>query len=387
VAIALEPLPRAKPKRGEQAARPAAAPREGGGRPAEERLTSRWRRRVPSGDVTFFLSQLTLILETGTPLAQGLRQISSSASPRMAALARSVVEEIESGSTFARGLARHPEAFSPVEVSMMQVGESGGFLEDMVNRVVDLRHRRERMHGALRSALTYPMVLMVVSFLVLGFMLGFIFPRFERVFQDMGTALPISTRILLAASSVLRERWYFILPGAAALAGGAFRAWRTATVRRAVERVKFSLPYIRDLMHELALSQLFLNLGSLLQAKVPLLSALRVCRGAMGQEAYRELVDQLAESAEHGEGLASSLNRSRLIPGLVKSVAATGEETGRSDRAFLRLAAYYDQQVERRLRILATLLEPAILILMGGFVGFVVISLILPIFRMSRTIH
>ena len=343
---------------------------------------------IPSREVTSLLTQLGLILETGSPLAPGLRQIAAqTAHPGLKEVAQSLVADLEGGSTFSLALAHHRGLLTPVEVSMLQVGEAGGILAPMVARVLELRERRDQLAAAIRGALIYPAVIMVIAVSVVAFMLAFVFPRFAVLFAGMEGSLPLSTRILMGVTSLFSERWYVIIAVAAAGYTG-WRLWtRTAAGARLLDSLKLDLPLVGDIVRNANLSQIFLNLGFLLKAKVPLMNALTVSRGASGHHAYRGLLDEMIDAAERGEGMTQPISRSPLVPGLARGIIATGEETGETDRAFLRLADYYDQQVRRRVKTLTALLEPALLVAMGGLVGFIVVSLVLPIFRLSRGMH
>ena len=345
------------------------------------------RRHVSSKVVTTFVSQLSLMLEVGTPLATAIRSLVAQASnTAFRSILAAVAQDLESGRQLSDALGRHPRAFDEIFVSMVRAGEAGGFLKKILDRVVEVRLKRQALLSQLRSALTYPAVLCTLSLVVVVFILVGILPKFMAFFEGKEQILPPTTRALMSASDALRSYWWGYLLGLGAFGVGWKLFVASPVGRSLVDRFLISVPPFSKLMNKIYTTGMLRTLGNLLQSDVPLLEALRVTRKTIRNTHYRSNIDLLAEHVSQGGRFAQVFTAIPFIQESVRQMVATGEEAGTLDTVMLRLAEYYDQEVEQDLKTLSALIEPAALMVMGTIIGVMVSSIILPMFRLAHAI-
>jgi type II secretory pathway component PulF len=241
--------------------------------------------------------------------------------------------------------------------------------------------------SSLRGALAYPVFLVILSFGVIIFILTFVFPKFGSLFEEIRDQLPFTTLFLLFASDILRNYWIGILGGMGAGFWMALKWVKIPKVKEVLDRLYFSIPGIKDFLLKFYISRLMHTLGALLGGGVLLVEALQICRGVGSSSRFSRFLDAIVKSVEEGKGLAHPIGQADFIPDLVKQMVRTGEETGNLPLVMSRIGDYYDEELDRRLKTFSTLLEPTLLLMMGAVVGLVVISLILPIFKLTRAIH
>jgi len=344
---------------------------------------------VSQGNVDAFTRQLANLLTAGVPLSRALRVVareatSAAARERWAA----IHEDVVGGTALAEALAKYPRSFSPVYIAMVRAGETGGFLDVVLEQIADFRAWEQRLKGKVKSALLYPAVLAVLATAVLAFLLTYFIPRFATIFADLGGALPWLTRAIVAASEVMVRHAALIVIGLALVALAVRRAVTTEAGRRAVERFVVGLPLAGRVAARLALVRFCRMLGTLLAAGVPLVSALRVAREAVGNQTLADTISQAVEEVQRGASLSASLAAAkRLFPAEVVEMVAVAEESGRLDKELLRLATTYDGELDRQLSMLVALAEPALLFVMAAVVGTIVIGMLLPIFTLQELIR
>jgi len=346
------------------------------------------RGRVSPEEILFFLDQLSLMLETGTPLNKSIRaivlQIKNS---RFRNILEDIERDIEEGRLLSSGMAKYPEVFSPIYVSMIRAGESGGFLKDMLHRIVMLEERHQEFVSTIRAALYYPAFLSLFATSVVIFIVVVIFPRFGEMFTEIYDSLPITTKILMGASHILTSYWYLIILFIPLGWFVTYKAILSEKGRMYIDVIKLKFPLFNNFFAKLYVSRLMRTLGSLLNSNVPILESLSICSGAMGNKVFVDLVENIRASVEGGKPLSSPIMESPYFPETVRQMIRTGEETGTLDRVMPRLADYYDEDIKRHVKKVTAVLEPVLLLFVGGVIGIVVISLILPIFKLTRTIH
>ncbi len=336
----------------------------------------------------FFTERLSLLLATEIPLHLALESLARQAGDgAMEQLTRKLKQDVSEGMSFARALAARPDVFPMTYVNLIGAAEAGGFLPVALERLRDMEERREELRSTLISAVSYPVVLTVFSFAVVIFVLVFVFPKFEEIFSMIHDQLPITTRWLMATSVVLRRGWLPLLIAAAAI--GAFgSSWlKRPEGVAALDRILLRIPGLRDIVIQLNVVQMLRVMGLSLAHGVPLVDALRAAREAVGSAYFRGFLDRVEEGVQEGRGLGSGFQREPLLPVLVKQMIETGEESGSLPVVMGRLADFYEREWRRALGILAKVAEPAMLVIMGGVVGLIVSSLILPIFKLSRAVH
>ena len=346
------------------------------------------RNRGPAAsDRMFFTEQLALLLETGENLHGALNVIAAqTGNPAMQRIVEQLAEDISEGKSFAVALASHGEVFSTTYVNLIAASESGGFMHEVLQQLLEMELKREELRKTLVSAGTYPMFLIAFSFAVVVFVLVVVFPKFESLFASIYDQLPASTRGLMAMSLVLREYWYLLLSGVA-LAALLLRQWMASdSGRRRIDHWKLNLPVVRDVFAQVYLTQSLQVLGLSLRNGVSVVDSLAACRDVVRNVHFSRLISAIEENVQSGAGVAAGFSAASFVPDLAKHMISTGERSGHLGQVMTRIAKHYSEQLASRLDRLSKLAEPVMLLVMGTLVGVLVSSLILPIFKLSRAV-
>jgi type II secretory pathway component PulF len=271
---------------------------------------------------------------------------------------------------------------------MVRAGEAGGFLEVVLNQIADFRAREQDLKGKVKSAMVYPIILAIFAVAVVFFMMIFFIPKFSGIFAQFGGNLPAITQLVIACSNVLQH--YFPFVAVAVILGVIF--WRRAAAtpggRRRIERAVLATPYLGRVTAQFAMIRFARMLGTLVGAGVPLVASLRVAREAIGNQTLADTVTKAIEQVQRGEPLSKSLaGNQQLFPPSVVEMVAVAEETARLDKELIRLAASYEVDLDRQLRLLVAIVEPAMLFIMAGLIGTIVISMLLPILNLGDVLH
>ena len=345
--------------------------------------------RVSRGEVEAFTRQLANLLAAGVPLSRALSILSREAyRPAAGRLWAAVHDHVAGGMALADALAQHPRAFSPVYVAMVRAGETGGFLDLVLEQIATFRAREQDLKGKVTSALIYPMILSVLAAGILVFLLTYFIPRFSQMFAEFGGSLPSLTKAIVAVSRLAVRYWFVLVLAVALAVFGIRRALASEEGRRILERAMLRFPLFGKAAARFALVRFTRMLGTLVGAGVPLVAALRVAKEAIGNQVLADTVDGAVEDVQHGTALAKSLESCRvLFPPSVIEMISVAEESGSLDKELIRLATAYEQELDRHLKMLVALAEPALLFIMAGLVGTIVIGMILPIFSMQELIR
>jgi type IV pilus assembly protein PilC len=299
-----------------------------------------------------------------------------------------VRREVEGGSTLAAALGKFPKVFSPLFVNMVRAGELGGILDDVLNRLATFLEKDFNLKKKVKSAMTYPAVILVMAVLIVMFLVIFIMPTFVELFNGMQMTLPVPTKILIAFTNGARNPYVFV--PVLVLSVVAFilfnRYTSTQVGRRQYDAFKLKLPVFGMLIRKVAISRFCRTLGTLLQSGVPIMQALEIVGKASGNEVIAETVNKVRESVREGESIAVPLQLSGLFPPLVTQMVAVGEETGNLDGMLSKISDFYDTEVEYMLASLTSLLEPILILVMGFIVGFIVVSVFLPLYQIIGNI-
>ncbi len=352
------------------------------------RLARRFRRPLPPKELILFASQMSIMAETGTSLIESLDALQEQAThPRLRRALRSVRSEVKGGQMLSAAMARHGDVFPETVTSLVAVGESGGFLEDMLERISNILGKQAELRSTVRSAFTYPLVLAGFCVLVVTFMMVFILPKFVTIFADMEAALPVPTRLLLGTVHLFATRWMIIVPAVLVLGSGLIVFFGREKGRRLIDRWLLSLPGVGPFMRNVIVSRLMRSVGELLHTGVPLLEALKVSKPLVGNALFRDMIDDVIANITAGKTLSAPLRESGLVPPTVEQMIRTGESSGGLSTTMIKIADFYDERSRVQAKDLTTILEPAMIFLVGGIVAFVVLSLLLPIFKMSSVVH
>jgi type IV pilus assembly protein PilC len=345
-------------------------------------------RPVKRSELLFFTSQLSLMMEIDTPLNLALASLrDQTANQKFRKVIDGILNEIEEGRQLSEAMKKQPRVFDPVFISMIKAGEKGGFLREMLDRMVELQEKRQALINGLRTALTYPAVLCVVSILVVFYILVGVLPKFTSFFLGKEEILPVTTRFLMASSVVLKSYWWALIIIILTFAISFLYFKKTERGKKVIDYLVINFPFISRLASKIYTCRLLRTLGHLMDSHVPLLEALEVTRGTIGNRFFRQLIDLISAHVSEGGKFSQPFSGYPYALESVKQMVATGEEAGNLPKVMLRLAEFYDDEVERDLKILSSMIEPVALIVMGVVIGLIVSSVVLPLFRLAHVLN
>jgi type IV pilus assembly protein PilC len=356
---------------------PQAAAGGGGGR-------GRMSRGRLLKNLAMFTRQLSVLMTSGTPLVQALGALErQSADKAWRAVIGAVRVKVEEGATLSAAMEAHPDVFDPVCRSLISAGESGSSFDQMLDRLATLTRRQMHVRNAVIGALIYPTLLVIVAVSVLATMLLFVLPRFATLFDTLDVALPPTTKILMAMSDFLRSYWWSV-PMLALGGGFGIRTWlRSAGGRRRVDSTVLKLPMIGPIVKNFAVARIARVLGVLINGRVPLLEALSLARLTARNVNYIDLVARAEEAVTRGSTMSSAFAIGNLVSPSLCEAIKSGEQSGQMGPLLLSIADFLDEDNEVVLKSLTSILEPAILIVLGLLVGFVALSMFMPLFDLT----
>ncbi len=344
---------------------------------------------ISKREIDSFTRQLANLLAAGVPMSRALSILSREASRVASKKLWAVIhDQVAGGMSLADSLSLHPKAFSPIYVAMVRAGETGGFLDIVLEQIATFRAREADLKGRVKAALVYPIILAVLAAGIMVFLLTFFIPRFSQMFAEFGGSLPALTRYIVVASDILVKYWFVLVIGIALIVFAIQRMLTSDEGRRSMEGLMLRTPLFGTGMARFALVRFCRMLGTLVGAGVPLIASLRVAKEAIGNQVLADTVSSATESVQKGNPLARSLEGCRLLfPASVIEMVSVAEESGRLDQELVRLAGAYEEELDRHLKMMVTLIEPALLFLMAVLVGTVVIGMLLPIFNLQELIR
>jgi type IV pilus assembly protein PilC len=332
-------------------------------------------------DVAMFIRQLGVLVSTGTPLVDSMASLEKQLKPGgWRDAVADIRRRIEEGAQLSLALEAHPRLFDPVARSLVAAGESGGHLDKMLKELAQLLRQQVKMRSAILGAMAYPALLIVIAVNVLVIMLLFVLPRFEELFTNLGAPLPPTTRMLMDFSKLLIGYWYVALASVIGVGTGAWYWVRSSSGTRWVHTISVRLPRIGAVVRSLVSARITRVLGVLLEGRVPMLEALQLTRDAAGNMLYADLIKKAEESVVRGETISSALENSPLFSSSIVESIRSGERSGQLPAVLKDISAFMDEDNEVIMRSLASVIEPLILMVLGLVIGFVAISMFLPLF-------
>ena len=343
-----------------------------------------WRRGVSRAEVAAMARQLATLLKAGLPLDRALYAIcSGGGNTPISRVTASLRDAILAGKDFAQALAAWPNVFSTTFIAMTQAGEASGALDLVMERLATHLEQEVALRRKARSALAYPVLMLIVGFAVLVFLLSFVIPQVTQIFADMGRQLPLPTRVLLGISDSFRQWWMLILAFVVLLFLFIWRLGKSEKGRKFLQKKLFHLPLAGKIYSQVQLGNFARTLGMLLKNGVPLLKALQIVRAASHNAHVQASVDNMIEGIQSGHDLSSFMTNESVYSPVARQMTAAGEKSGQLAEMLLWVADDAENQTATRLQALTSLLEPVMILILGALVGFVVIAIILPIFEMS----
>jgi len=339
---------------------------------------------VSSQDLAIATRQLATLIAAGIPLVEALTAlVDQIEQPRLKRIMGVVKQKVNEGASLADALREHPKVFSELYVNMIRAGESSGALDVVLVRLADFTESQAQLRNKIIGAMLYPAIMVVVGIAIVGILFVVVIPKVTKIFDDMNVTLPWTTRILIGVSSFARDYWYVVLVAIPALVFGLRRFVRTARGRAWWDRTKLGAPVFGELIRMLSLSRFAKTLATLLASGVPLLTAMDIVRNIVSNTLLADVIDKARDAIREGESIAAPLRRSGQFPPLVYHMIAIGERSGQLEEMLQNVARSYEAQVEMRVGALTSLLEPVMIVAMGGGVAFIVFSILMPIMQLN----
>jgi type IV pilus assembly protein PilC len=345
------------------------------------------KAKVKLKDLAVFSRQFATMINSGLPILRALSILADQTENKLLGETLNATRmDVEQGASLSGAMAKHPKVFNELYVSMVKSGETGGSLDTTLLSLASMLEREVHLRGKIKSAMTYPIAVIVLVLLIMSAMLFFVVPQFEGIYSQLGGTLPLPTRTLLFMSQMAKKYWWMIVIGAIAFRFF-FRRWKaTDKGRDAIDRLKLRVPVFGSLFHKTALSRFSSTLAMLLRAGVPILQALDIVVDTVNNRVIARAVTDVQSSVREGESIAKPLGRHEVFPPMVVQMIAVGEETGQVDTMLEKVAQFYDQEVEAAVDALTSLIEPILIAIIGGCVGAAVVALYMPMFGIIKQI-
>jgi type IV pilus assembly protein PilC len=345
-------------------------------------------KRITPLDIAIFSRQMATMMKSGVPIVSSLEIMGGGhKNPRMKELINSVRSDIESGSSMHEALSKHPVQFDELYRNLVKAGESAGVLETVLDTVATYKENIESLKGKIKKALFYPATVVAVAIIVSAILLIFVVPQFQKTFQSFGADLPAFTLMIIAASDFMIAWWWMVLLLVIGSAVGFIMAKnRSPAFAHFLDRAALKLPVVGQILHNSAIARFARTLAVTFKAGVPLVEALETVAGATGNVVYEKAVNRIRDDVAVGYPVNLAMKQVNLFPHMVVQMTAIGEEAGALDTMLFKVAEFYEQEVNNAVDALSSLLEPMIMIILGGIVGCMVIGMYLPIFKLAATI-
>jgi len=344
--------------------------------------------KVSARVIESFTRELANLLAGGVPLSRALSLLRREASnPVAKQLWSDIHDDVVGGTALADAMAKFPRTFPPVYLAMVRAGEAGGFLDVVLGQIADFRTREADLKGKVKAAMVYPIILGFLAVGVLVFLLTFFIPQFKGIFAQFGADLPYITQVIIAASNLIKQDGPYVAITLVVAFVTVKRLLATQAGRRKMETTTLSIPLLGQVVAHFALVRFTRMLGTLVGAGVSLVAALKVAREAIGNQVLADTVSHAIEQVQRGSALSKALGTCpQLFPPSVVEMIAVAEETGRLDKELVRVAATYESDLDRQLRLLVSVAEPMMLFIMAGIIGTVVIGMLLPVFNLQQIV-
>ncbi len=345
-------------------------------------------KKVTVKDLALFSRQLATLVNAGVSMVRGLGVMCDQcANPRLKIALTEVLDDVQQGTNFSDALRKHPKVFDKLYCAMVQAGETGGVLDDVLARLATLLEDSARLTNQIKSAMTYPIVVSSIAVLIFLAMCIFIIPVFDGVFKSLGGELPAFTQILVNISNFLKSEKIFILPALAfAFVFIYNRVYATPAGQLYLDGVFLKLPLFGDLVVKTAVARFARTFGSLSRAGVPILASLEITAETAGNLVISNAIDSARNAVREGGQIAPAMEKTEVFPVMALQMVSIGEETGEIDKMLMKVADFYENEVEEAVKALTSLMEPLMIIVLGGMVGSIIVGMYLPIFSIMDKI-
>ena len=352
------------------------------------------KRRGSSGksikqkDISVFTRQLATMMRAGVPLLQAFDIVArGSSNPRLTKLLTDIRQDVETGTSLSAAFRKHPLYFDALYCNLVEAGEQGGILEALLDRLAIYQEKTVALKGKIKSALTYPVAVLIVAFVVTAVIMIFVIPAFKDVFKSFGADLPAPTLFVMAMSEIFVAYWWLIF----GVTGGAlyffFQSWkRSEKMQKFMDRLLLKIPVFGQLIYKSAVARWTRTLATMFAAGVPLVEALDSVGGASGNTVFAEATEKIQRDVSTGASLTTSMQTTGIFPIMVLQMSSIGEESGSLDHMLGKAADFYEEEVDDAVKALSSLMEPLIIVFLGTLIGGIVISMYLPIFKLGAVV-
>ena len=348
------------------------------------------RGKITETDLVLFTRQLATMVDAGLPLVSGLTALYEQADPKKQAGLRRIIGEVsalvQQGDSFFEAISKHPSVFNRLYTSMVKAGESGGLLSEILDRLASFLESAARLKKKVKSAMTYPIIVLCIAFSITTFLIVRVVPVFGEIFADFGAKLPAPTQFLLDLSSMIRGNWYYIVALFTGTFFGIKTFLKTERGRQLWDQYKLKLPIFGMLVHKICLTRFARTFAQLIRAGVPILEVMSIVGDTSGNYVVEQAIKRVSSDVEKGDHLTSALSRERIFPPMLVRMVGAGEQTGKIDAMLEKMADFWDEEIEATLAALTSLIEPLLIVVLGVIVGGIVIAMFLPIFKLSDVV-
>jgi len=340
-----------------------------------------------SKDILNFTSQLAVMIKAGISIRAALESIAEQIeNKKFRRILEQVRQDVEGGKQFSEALSRYPKVFTPLYINMVKASELSGSFAEMLERIVEYLNQQMETRAMVRGAMIYPIIIGVMAVSTTVFLLTFVLPKFVVIFQGKEALLPVPTKIILGLSAALRGYWYLFIGGTVGLFTAFYWYVHTNLGRVQWDILKLKMPILKKVFRSLYISRSMQTMGELVNAGVPILESLKITSDISGNTIYRNMWKDVAHAVKEGKKITSAMKRNNLLPQSVVQMLRSGEESGKLSEVLRDISAFYQRELKNVIRMVTAMIEPLMIVAMGFVVGFIAMSIILPIFKMSSLV-
>ena len=349
---------------------------------------SRFFQKTSNQDVVLFTRQLSSILSSGLTLMQALNILKDQVqNPEMKQIVTSLIADVQEGKTFADAISKYPKVFSPVYISLIRAAESSGFLDKVLLRLADNLEKQQKLKSTIRSALAYPVIVVILMGVVMTVMMLFVMPQLSTLYQQLNIPLPFTTQVVLGVSNFILTFWPFIV-GLLLVAGFGYTRWvKTESGKLIVDSVMLKLPVFGNLIRKTIMAEFARTFGLLVGSGTLVVQSLNESADTAGNVIYRSAIEEIAKRVEKGVTIGDAMAAFDIFPPILVQMVKIGEQTGKLDESLLKVSEYFEREVDGTVKNLTTAMEPFIMIVLGIGVAFLIISIITPIYSLTSNIQ
>lgn len=350
----------------------------------KKNIIKEYFQRIKSSDIVTFTRQMADLIDSGIPVFKALNIVKEQTdNPKFSSVVEDIAKEVKEGEAFSSSLANYPDLFSDLYVALVRSGELGGNLDKVLVRLSELLEKESDLRSRVRAAMAYPILMTIVGIITVIFLISWVIPRLTYMFEEIGQILPLPTRILLGISEGITNYWWAIL----IIVGGLIFLYRKVSKsqggKKILDNLKLKIPVFKNLIVKREITRFARTLGTLLESGVEMISSLKAATEVIENKVIQDQLSILPSQVRDGARLTEGLNKIKQFPILIPNMVAVGEESGHLDEILIKIANSYDRKVNHAIKTMTNLLEPTIIIVMGIIIGFIVVSMLLPIFTIN----